>query len=184
MRLDLLCAMSAICGMLALEASPSHGQEGSGTKFRGLFINMSRAEVEALQPSDFDISFEDDAATFQLKGSQKACAIAFFDKAKKVESMKFQRCFFKADDLTLEQFAQRVVDSYNIPNLSCKSDLDDPVMGKLLREYANEGLVARDSRTCTGPASTGEMVTIGTPGILQPAMTVGRRTASQQPKFN
>lgn len=178
----------------------------TSTKFRGLFIGMTRSDIEGLANSDFAVKFEsadpkanpcnssNDAscrlansmglfkqsnkAIFNPKGSNKVCAEAIFGKDEKVEQLNFGKCFFGASDLEFQPFAQAIVNNYSINSVSCKSDLDSP----LARQYAREGVGPSDPRTCTGLARTGEKVTITTGGFVQPDMTVEK--ASEKPTFN
>ena len=191
-------------------ASPQLAQKSpeasTSTKFRGLFIGMTRSDIEGLANSDFAVKFESadpkanpcngsrdascqlanslglfkqsNKAIFNPKGSNKACAEAIFGKDEKVEQLTFSKCFFGASDLEFQPFAQAIVSNYGVNNVSCKSDLDSP----LARQYAREGVGPSDPRTCTGLARTGEKVTITTGGFVQPDMTVEK--AREKPTFN
>ena len=181
-------------------------QEASTTKFRGLFIGMTRSDVEKLGSGDFLVKFEkadpkanpcngskeascqiansmglfkqSNKATITLKNNDKACAEVIFDKDERVDQMTFSKCFFGASDLEFQPFAQAIVNNYNISNLSCKSDLDSP----LAREYARSGVGPSNPRTCSGLAKTGEKVTVTTGGFIQPDMTVEKTV--EKPTFN
>jgi hypothetical protein len=178
----------------------------NSTKFRSLFIGMTRTDIKGLANSEFVAKFENadpkanpckspqeascqlakslglfeqsNKATFSPQGSNKVCAEAIFGKDEKVEQLNFSRCFFGASDLEFQPFAQAIVNNYGINSVSCKSDLDSP----LARQYAREGVGPSDPRTCTGLARTGEKVTITTGGFVQPDMTVEK--ASEKPTFN
>jgi len=178
----------------------------TSTKFRGLFIGMTKGDIEKLDNSDFAVKFESadpkanpcnnsqeascrmasalgffkqsDKAIFSSKGSKNACAEAVFGKDEKVEQLNFEKCFFGASDLEFQPFAQAIVKNYSINSVSCKSDLDSP----LARQFAREGIGASDPRTCTGLARTGEKITITTGGLIQHDMTVEK--ASEKPTFN
>ena len=190
-------------GRLVAQKSP---EASIATKFRGLFIGMTRSDIEGLANSDFAVKFESadpkanpcnsskdascrlanslglfkqsNKAIFSAKGANKVCAEAIFGEDEKVEQLNFSKCFFGASDLEFQPFAQAIVSNYSINSVSCKSDLDSP----LARQYAREGVGPSDPRTCTGLAKTGEKVTITTGGFVQPDMTVEK--ASEKPTFN
>ena len=189
-----------------LQVAQNSSKASNSTKFRGLFIGMTRTDIEGLANSEFVAKFESadpktnpcnsskevscrlanslglfkqsDKAIFSPKGSNKVCAEAIFGKDGKVEQLNFSKCFFGASDLEFRPFAQAIVSNYGIDDVSCKSDLDSP----LAREYAREGVGPSDPRTCTGLARTGEKVTITTGGFVQPDMTVEK--AGEKPTFN
>jgi hypothetical protein len=145
----------------------------NSTKFRGLFIGMTRTDIEGLANSEFVAKFEtadpkanpckspqeascqlakslglfkqSNKATFSPKGSNKVCAEAIFGKDEKVEQLNFGKCFFGASDLEFQPFEQAIVNNYGINSVSCKSDLDSP----LARQYAREGVGPSDPQTCT-----------------------------------
>jgi hypothetical protein len=51
-------------------------------------------------------------ATFNVKGSKKACAEAIFGKDERVEEVTFDKCFFGASDLEFDPFVRAIVGNY------------------------------------------------------------------------
>jgi hypothetical protein len=176
------------------------------TKFRGIFIGMTRRDIAKFTSNEFVANIENanpkanpcngsheesckvanamglfdqhNKATFNLKGSKKVCAEAIFGKDERVEELTFDKCFFGASDLEFDPFVQAIVGNYGVSGVSCRSDLDRP----LSRQYALEGVGPSNPRICTGLAKTGEKITITTGGILYSDMTVEKATG--KPTFD
>lgn len=190
-----------------VEAAQTKSAEISiGTKFRGIWVGMTRAEIENSSIEAFTGKLAaPDAKAHPCVGSQEAscqlanslglfkqqkkfvftskitnriCAEAIFDQTEIVERLQFDKCFFGANDMEFQPFAQAIVNNYGVTSMSCKSDLDSP----LAREYAAKGIGPSNPRTCSGLAKTGEKVTISTGGIMQSDMIVEKPSA--RPSFN
>jgi hypothetical protein len=175
--------IAQVGGHAAPPSDASCGSGGSapgsapGTKFRGLFINMPRSEIEQWTLPDFDLRVQQCQASVNSKDHKK-CAEISIGADGRVEKLEFAKCFFGASDLGPDAFMQRIVDNYRIPHLNCEQksiyvpDIRDSVVTK----------------ECAGSALTGEWVSIviRTAGILGGTieMTVSRRAISHQPKFD
>jgi hypothetical protein len=193
--------------VIAQQSQANSAPNLSTTKFRGLFIGMTRADIDALQMNDFQarlvkadakpdpcdnsrdgscklagalglLSKSPDRVILTSKVTGKECATLEFDKGGKADRMIFAKCLFGASDLGFDAFAQAIVTNYKIDRLTCKSDLDNP----LAREYARKGLLDANPRTCSGLAKTGEKVTLTTGGFMDSDMTVEK--ATERPSFN
>ncbi len=164
--------------VIQLLAGVTVAQEGPGTKFRGLFVNMSKSDLDHVHLDEFEVRSRGQEATLSAKGKGVRCAVLRFDKAGRVEAMKLKPCFFRADDLTGDQFAQKVVDTFRIPSLDCNTQ------SLYSRDLGGSIVIKR----CSGSVPTGELlhIEITTAGMFgtEITMDVVRRGNEKRPKFD
>ena len=160
-------------------ASASALAQNAGTKFRGVYINMPKAEASRLS-DNFDLKWEKNLfaitkeeetipvlAIYSKAG--KHCGNVKFDQTNTAKSADFYRCFFDADSLPPQQFAEALVNNYKLPKLSCAME----------KNLAGEPL-----RTCDGLMSTGEQVRITFPAGASDEPAIHLKRSSATPKFN
>jgi hypothetical protein len=178
----------AICGLLfGTEAAVA--QDGPGTKFRGLYINMTKAEAEAFLSKEFRFSTDNegfmsirflDETKRNRNDPDGVCAAARFDQSNRIDTLSFSPCFFNAADLSFDAFIQEVSKSYSFPKLNCTLEPPNPIEVELYRQ--SQGMLGSRptmTRRCKGFTSLGELVDF-TSGSLM----VSRRTQAQRPTFN
>ncbi|MCW5684216.1 MAG: hypothetical protein KIT85_07440 [Pseudolabrys sp.] len=167
--------LPAIAVIFILVQQAASAQEGVGTPFRGVAVNMLKADIEKVTLPDLKAVAEGSAVKFVGKNDRK-CGSVTFDADQKADFLNFDRCYFAADDLSMQEFAQQFVNQYDIPNLSCKVE----------SQYAPMMRITIKSKTCSGPSSKGELVTITettSPGFAD-EVEVEIKRRSQKPKFN
>lgn len=166
--------LSAIAAIFILVQAAS-AQEGVGTLFRGVAVNMLKADIEKVAIPDLKTVAEGSRVQFVGKDDRK-CGSVTFDADQKADFLKLDRCYFAAGDLSMQEFAQQFVNQYDIPNLSCKID----------SQYVPMMRITIKSKTCSGPSSKGEMIAITettSPGFSD-EVEVEIKRRSVKPKFN
>jgi hypothetical protein len=139
--------------LLAFQAANAQG--GLGTKFRGLYINMPRAEVGQVHSDEFDVTITNaknsrlSTVFFRQKHGGARCAYITFDEHEKASHMELYSCFFGADNLDFEQL-EAVVKNYGLADVFCD------ISGVTFNGVA-QGV---NKRTCSSSLPTGERITI------------------------
>ncbi|TAI67600.1 hypothetical protein CWO89_01930 [Bradyrhizobium sp. Leo170] len=162
----------------AILVTPAVAQN-AGTKFRGVYINMPKTEADGLS-NNFTLKWEKDLfamtkeeenipvlAVYSKTG--KHCGSVKFDKNGTAKSADFYRCFFDAESLPPQQFAEAILKNYKLPELSCA--LERNLMGEALR-------------TCKGLLQTGEEVSITSPTNSSDEPGIHLKRGSGTPKFD
>ncbi len=166
--LMIFMCLSAVCFSAA-----AYTQTNVGTKFRGLAINMTKSEFDALRISEFDVKQEEGKIELAKKGSVRTCAILYLDQDNKITKLELNRCFFGASDLDLTQFAEAIIKSYHVGNLSSES--------KNIELGSHNGVpYGANYQAITGFMATGEKIVISEMfGAISATIT-----RSNAPKFN
>jgi hypothetical protein len=178
----------AICGFF-FGTQLAVAQDGPGTKFRGLYINMTKTEAEAGLSKEYSFSTDKegymsirflDEKKRNPKDSDDICAAAHFDSSNRIDTLSLWPCFFNAADMSFDTFIQEVSKSYSFPKLNCTLEPPDPVDVELYRQ--SQGLLGSRptmTRRCKGFTSLGELI-----DFTSGALMVSRRTQAQRPTFN
>lgn len=152
-------------------------QDGRGTSFRGLYINMTRADAMEFTEKEFKREVLKAEVRFvhptekNFLGHAKVCAIVSFDENNSAKQLDLRKCFFSADDLNDDQFAQAIVDNYGVQKFSCTTERNE-IASNIARKPVFE-------KICQGPSKLGEWVVTNDTGV-----EISRRTQAQRPKFN
>lgn len=181
-----MCTMVRACIVVfgLLNSGSGLAQEGPGTKFRGLYINMPRSELTGDGPilPEFPLLKPDKFVTGEFSLETKdgdACAFIRFDNLNRIISMILPQCFFHARDLDYRAISQELVNHYPINEMKCKSLLVESG-GNLIRTPSGYETPKRITFECSGFLKTGELITVNEGG----ATKIERRTVSQRPKFD
>jgi hypothetical protein len=164
-RIIILAAAAAL-------ASPAAAQEGPGTKFRGLYINMTRDDFELTKlPSGVSIEVAEDNSSglsYRLKKGEALCGVVDLGKNRqRIEALTLAQCYFEADGMEFARFTRALIDNYGLKQVSCRPDPLSP------------------ARTvCEGGASTGERIHISSSGLIVSRTEVQKPAESVVGKFD
>lgn len=175
----------------ALGFSALKAQDEPGTQFRGVYVNMSRADLERIRSDDFDIKFDAVVGMFgevppgqnpraldrkvtilKAKGTDHICAEITFDERAVVERMTLKRCYFGADEFNFVQFSKAIVANYHLGNVSCEVENIPLGTKNGVPEYLTRS-------KCSAFAPTGEPVEIDETGL-----EIRRAEKTNRPHFN
>ena len=161
-----------IVAAAAALASTAVAQEGPGTKFRRLYINMAKADFElAGPPSGMSMEVAEDNAdglSYRLKKGETLCGVVDFGKNReRIAALTFAQCYFEADGMEFAKFTRALTDNYGLKQVSCRPDPSSP------------------ARTvCEGGASTGERIHISSSSGLIVTRTEVQKPGSVVGKFD
>ena len=161
-----------IVAATAALTSTAVAQEGPGTKFRGLYINMAKADFELNgPPSGMSMEIAQDNAdglSYRLKKGETLCGVVDFGKNRqRIAAMTMAQCYFEADGMEFARFERALIDNYGLKQVSCRPDPLSP------------------ARTvCEGGAPTGERIHIGSSGLIVSRTEVKKPPESVVGKFD
>jgi hypothetical protein len=164
-RITIVAAAAAL-------ASTAAAQEGPGTKFRGLYINMAKADFElAGPPSGLSMEVAQDNAdglSYRLKKGETLCGVVDFGKSRqRIEALTMAQCYFEADGMEFARFERALTDNYGLKQVSCRPDPLSPARS-----------------VCDGGASTGERIHISSSGLIVKRTDVQKPADSVVGKFD
>jgi hypothetical protein len=107
------CALSLA---LSLAVSSVAAQDVKATKFKGLYIGMSKTEAVALR-RDFGETVQIIEGGADL--AYGTCSVIYLDESSHVNMMILKKCFFGANDMSDSQFSQAIMTNYGIQSLEC-----------------------------------------------------------------
>jgi hypothetical protein len=161
-----------IVAAAAVLASPATAQEGPGTKFRGLYINMAKADFElAGPPSGMSMEVAEDNAdglSYRLKKGETLCGVVDFGKNRqRIAALTLAQCYFEAAGMEFARFTRALTDNYGLKQVSCRPDPSSPARA-----------------VCEGGASTGERIHISSSGLIVSRTEVQKSPESVVGKFD
>lgn len=162
-------ATVTVMACFVFHVSGALAQTSPGTKFRGVFVNMPRTELELMRLDGLEVKFDVAVylgkmepklgqAAFLAKADGASCGRAVFDDRKVIKTLRLSRCFFNAEGMPFSEFAKSLVASYKLTNVSCENKQTD---------WGTKNGVPQISidPECRGRAPTGEEVTIDAAAI-------------------
>jgi hypothetical protein len=143
--------MRRCAGVLIAMLVSSAAVAQQGTTIKGYYLGM-----QEIKSTEFDVKKIKNETYLMAKNSNPDLGIycaRFEGDQSGVKVMAFKKCMFNANDLTDDQFARSLVDSYKLPSLSCQPYTYHGYDNNLkFRELVG--------KKCSGLSKHGELITI------------------------
>lgn len=109
----------AVSAILLMLISPTFAGQRQSTSFRGVHLGMAKAELLSMRISN--LTPEDKGDVVLLRNQSDECGRVTFSNGGATE-LKLYLCFFDVDKMELKDFAQQIVNAYNISSLEFTID--------------------------------------------------------------